>query len=137
MNTGTTREEHRTSELLTLIRIDRAIAGPEAVLKACYWFSRDLTCEINEEDPGQLLVSLKPKAISSMSFEEVRATFLGQVLDFELRERVTAKTKDVRDVLLAKAFAESGVLEDAPQGTFGDDLEESKPDGIFRILSNS
>jgi His-Xaa-Ser system protein HxsD len=136
MNIEAAREEHRTSESLTLLRISPAIAGAESILKACYWFSRDFMCEVKEEDPGNFLVSLRPKTTSLMSCEEVRESFMGHVLDFELRERITVKTKDVRDLLLAKAFAESGVLEDAPQGVFGDELEESKPDGIFKILSN-
>jgi His-Xaa-Ser system protein HxsD len=134
MNTDAAFEEHWESS--TLLRISRSIAGAEAILKACYWFSRDFICEVKEEDPGNFVVSLTPKTISSMSYQEVREDFLRHALDFELRERVNTKTKDIRDVLLAKAFAESGVLEDAPQGIFGDELEESKPDGIFKILSN-
>lgn len=34
------------------------------------------------------------------------------------RRRFTARTEDIRDLLLAKAFSESGVLEDEPKGTF-------------------
>jgi hypothetical protein len=49
---------------------------------------------------------------------------------------VTAKTSEVRDLLLAKAFSESGVLEEEPQGVFGDPIEESKPDGMFKILGS-
>lgn len=136
MKPDATPENDRTSGPSTLITISRAIAGPDAILKACYWFSRDFMCEVKEENPGHFVVSLTPKTISSRSCEEIRENFLGHVLDFELRERVTSKTKDVRDVLLAKAFSESGVLEDAPQGVFGDELEEAKPDGIFKILNN-
>jgi hypothetical protein len=57
-------------------------------------------------------------------------------MDFALREKVEAKTSGIRDLLLAKAFSESGVLEDRPEGVFGDKVEEAKPDGIFKILSN-
>ena len=49
---------------------------------------------------------------------------------------MNAKTASVRDFLLAKAFSESGVLEEKPTGIFGDPLEESRPDGMFKILSN-
>jgi hypothetical protein len=57
-------------------------------------------------------------------------------LDFALRERVEAKTSGIRDLLLAKAFSESGVLEDEPEGVFGDTIEESNPDSMFKILGN-
>jgi His-Xaa-Ser system protein HxsD len=129
------REEHRAFKILTSVRMSRELVSAEAILKACYWFSRDFMCEV-KEDGAHFTVSLKPKTVSAMSSDEVRESFLGHVQDFEVRERVTARTKDVRDLLLAKAFAESGVLEDAPQGVFGDAIEEAKPDGIFKILSN-
>jgi hypothetical protein len=61
---------------------------------------------------------------------------MASAMDFALRERVTAKTSEVRDLLLAKAFSESGVLEEEPQGVFGDPIEESKPDGMFKILGS-
>jgi hypothetical protein len=82
-------------------------------------------------------VRLKPKIPGETSHDEVRQEFMSHAMDFALRERVTAKTSDVRDLLLAKAFSESGVLEERPQGVFGDAIEEAKPEGIFKILSNS
>jgi hypothetical protein len=71
-----------------------------------------------------------------MTLPEAQEQFLANTLDFALRERVTAKTSDVRDLLLTKAFSDSGVLEEQPQGVFGDAVEESKSDGMFKILSN-
>jgi hypothetical protein len=55
-------------------------------------------------------------------------------MDFALREKIEAKTSSIRDLLLAKAFSESGVLEDQPVGVFGDAVEEMKPDSMFKIL---
>jgi len=66
----------------------------------------------------------------------VKDAFTTSAMDFALREKIDAKTSGIRDLLLAKAFSESGVLEDQPAGVFGDAVEESKPDGMFRILSD-
>lgn len=106
----------------------------EALLKTCYWFSRDFTCDM-QQDGDDWLVSLTPKTSSTSSPAEARDSFMSTVFDFALRERVTAKTADVRDLLIAKAFSESGVLEENPQGVFGDPIEEGKSDGMFKILS--
>ena len=122
---------------MALIQIDHALVSIEALLKTCYWFSKDFVCEVVHEGPDRSTVYLKPKAPGDMSHGEVREEFMSHAMDFALRERVTAKTSDVRDLLLAKAFSESGVLEEQPQGVFGDALEEAKPDGMFKILSNS
>jgi His-Xaa-Ser system protein HxsD len=107
----------------------------EALLKTCYWFSRDFVCDIREDGIGHSIVSFKPKS-SEADVRGVRERFLEHAMDFAVRERVAAKTANVRDLLLAKAFSESGILEDEPQGIFGDALEEEKPDGLFKILSN-
>lgn len=110
----------------------------EALLRASYWFSRDCTCEITKKSDEEAEVSLTPKTPqSSERLEEIREAFLASAMDFALRERVDAKTSAVRDLLLAKAFSESGVLEDPPEGVFGDVIEEEKADGMFKILSNS
>jgi len=82
-------------------------------------------------------VRLKPKAGSDHPLDEAQEQFMAAALDFALRERVTVQTLSVRDLLLAKAFSESGVLEEQPLGVFGDAVEEAKPDGMFKILSNS
>jgi His-Xaa-Ser system protein HxsD len=107
----------------------------EALLKTCYWFSRDFKCDVHS-DGDDHIVFLNAKCDVVESLEGMEERFISSALDFSLRECVNAKTASVRDVLLAKAFSESGVLEEKPTGTFGDPLEESRPDGMFKILSN-
>jgi His-Xaa-Ser system protein HxsD len=119
------------------IQVDHALVSVEALLKTCYWFSKDFVCDVVHEGPDRSTVHLKPKAPGDASLDEVREEFMSHAMDFALRERVAAKTSDVRDLLLSKAFSESGVLEEQPQGVFGDAIEEAKSDGMFKILSNS
>ena len=120
-----------------LLRLESASVTQEALLKTCYWFSRDFTCNIRPDTQGATWVTLKSKAVTTLSEDEIRERFVTQVLDFTLREKIASATSGVRDLLLAKAFSESGVLEDAPEGVFGDRIEEAKPQGMFKILSNS
>lgn len=118
-------------------RVSTSLVSVEALLKTCYWFSGAFVCDVANDGNNESIVSLKPRTDSQESPEEVRERFTTQAMDFAVRERVALKTADVRDLLLAKAFSESGVLEDPPQGVFGDPIEEEKPHGMFRILSNS
>jgi His-Xaa-Ser system protein HxsD len=118
-------------------RVSTSLVSTEALLKTCYWFSGSFVCDVSDDGNNESIVSLKPKADSQESPQDVRERFTAQAMDFAVRERVALKTADVRDLLLAKAFSESGVLEEPPQGVFGDPIEEEKPDGMFRILSNS
>lgn len=132
---GEKNEHSAATEQPIIVRFSRDVASVESLLKTCYWFSRDFTCEVTDDGPGYSIVSLRPKT-SGVSLEGVHDDFINQALDFALRERITARTADIRDLLLAKAFSESGVLEDQPKGTFGDTIEEKKPDGMFKILNS-
>jgi His-Xaa-Ser system protein HxsD len=131
-----TNDQAPVSGASTFLKISHDLVSIEALLKTCYWFSKDFVCDITQDGLNGSTIHLKPKPTCSIDLGEAREQFMAQAMDFALRERVTAKTSDVRDLLLAKAFSESGVLEEQPLGVFGDALEETKPDGMFKILSN-
>lgn len=107
---------HEPAQSVT-VSIRRDQVSTEALLKACYWFSRDFVCDVQEDNPELSIVYLRPKNGTHVETEDVRTRFLESAMDFALRERVTKDTSEVRDLLLAKAFSESGVLEDPPQGS--------------------
>ena len=115
------------------VELDGDVVSVAAVLKTTYWYSRDFYCDVFREQ-SRVVVVLRPK--TETPTPNVRHEFISQALDFALRERIESRTSGVRDLLLAKAFSEAGVLEDAPNGVFGDVIEESKPDGMFKILNN-
>jgi His-Xaa-Ser system protein HxsD len=117
--------------------VDSAIVGSDALLKTCYWFSRDFHHEINRLGDHSVQVHLLPKkSATAETIAQAKEDFLNTAIDFELRSRVEAKTSKIRELILAKAFSESGVLEDQPVGVFADSVEEHNPDGLFKILSS-
>jgi His-Xaa-Ser system protein HxsD len=131
------KKQRMEGEEATLVRISLSLVSIEAVLKTCYWFSRDFLCTMQDESTEYATVLLRAKRPLDLSIEVTRDAFVAQTLDFVLRDRVAAQTAGVRDLLLAKAFSEAGVLEDGPTGVFGDAVEEAKPNGLFKILANS
>ena len=119
------------------ILIDPTIVGKDALLKACYWFSRDFSHELNTLVDGRVQVLLTPKSGSAAEvINSCREGFTNLALDFELRSKIESKTAAIRELILAKAFSESGILEDEPEGKFSDSVEEAKPDGLFHILGS-
>jgi His-Xaa-Ser system protein HxsD len=120
---------------VVVIELDCSVFSADAALKTCYWFSKDFAYEVSRTEPGRISISLTPKHASAPS-DNLRAEFVSMATDFTLRERIETQTSPIRELLLAKAFAESGVLEDSPEGVFGDKIEEERPDGLFKILSN-
>jgi His-Xaa-Ser system protein HxsD len=127
----------RPDTLQVVVEINRDIISSEALLKTCHWFSREYICEVHNRNEHTVDVFLTPRSPASASdLALARDAFTTSAMDFSLREKIEAKTSGIRDLLLAKAFSESGVLEDQPEGVFGDKVEEMKPDGMFKILSN-
>lgn len=128
---GTPCAEH------AVVDINPSVISVEALLKTCHWFSRDYFCEIRNKNETATEVVLTPRDCAVvLDCASVKDAFLTSAIDFALREKIEEKTSGIRDILLAKAFSEAGVLEDSPDGVFGDALEEAKPDGMFKILSN-
>jgi His-Xaa-Ser system protein HxsD len=124
--------------LQAVVQINLSVISAEALLKACYWFSRDYVCEVRNRSEQVAEVIMTPRSpVSASDIALAKDAFNTSATDFALREKIEAKTSGLRDLLLAKAFSESGVLEDRPEGLFGDIVEETKPDGMFKILSNS
>jgi len=123
--------------LFAVVEVNLTIISVEALLKTCHWFSRDFVCEIRNRNEHIAEVILTPRSpASAADLASAKDAFNTSAMDFALREKIEAKTSGIRDLLLAKAFSESGVLEDQPEGLFGDKVEEMKPDGMFKILSS-
>src|SRR5579862_2446969 len=94
------------------IELDGTFYSSDSILKTCYWFSRNFTFELKQDD-GRTTVRLQPKD-PTFPTTTVHGDFLAMAADFTLRDRIEARTANIREILLAKAFAESGVLEDSP-----------------------
>ena len=71
-----------------------------------------------------------PKPVSIREF--VRE-FCNTLLDFELRRQIETETAPVRQLILAKAFSASGLLEDDPPGGMADPIESAKPSLLVQL----
>lgn len=127
------------------ISLDKKIYSQPAVLRACYWFGKDLYCHVNQSDEFlEVTVTLRvpsptldqPKV---RKIDEWLPELFDALLDSQLRIEIQAETAGVRELIIAKAFAESGVLEDPPPGTFADPVTRSaaKARDLIRINTKS
>jgi His-Xaa-Ser system protein HxsD len=127
------------------ISLDKKVYSKPAALRACYWFGRDLYCHIDERDEFlEVTVRLR---VSSPTLDQPKVRKIDEwlpeifdaLLDSQLRVEIQAETAGVRELIIAKAFAESGVLEDPPPGTFVDPVTRSdaKAGGLIRINTKS
>lgn len=125
------------------ISLDRNIYSKPAVLRACYWFGKDLYCQVNVKD--ELLEVMVALRVSSPTLDQPKVRKIDEwlpeifdaLLDSQLRVEIQAETAGVRELIIAKAFAESGILEDPPPGTFVDPVTRSDAKAMDLIRINT
>lgn len=132
------------SEFSATIRLDPRIYSREAILRACYWYTSIAYILLPESPDERFVVHItlkqrvptleNPKPIT---IEEFIGEFANSLLDFELRRQVEAETAPVRELIVAKAFSESGVLEDQSPGAIADPVEKNSPSSLLQIMNAS
>ena len=116
----------------------------EAALKTAYWFTRELYIDFPPALTGTSFdIILRPKLSSPTleaprppSLDELASEFRNAMVDAQLRIQVQQETSGIRELLLAKAFAEAGVLESSPPGSFADPVvvgDQHRNDNLVMI----
>ncbi len=116
------------SEASLTLTLDSRQFSREAALKAAYWFTKDLYIDFPPSATEHSFdVVLRPKCSvptldnpAPRTLGELVCEFRNALIDSQLRIQVERETSGVRELLLAKAFAEAGVLESSPTGSFSD-----------------
>lgn len=85
-----------------IVKIDSEIYSKEVVTKVVYWLSRDFTIMQGREGENWMLSLENPNAVD---WDEVKKRLSQLLTDYQMRELITAETKDIRNILYIKAFA--------------------------------
>lgn len=93
----TVESDHRA-----VVVIDANIYSKEVVTKVIYWLSRDFT--IMQSIEGNNL-TLYIESQKDVSWDDVKRRLSQLLADFQMREVITAETKDIKNILYIKAFA--------------------------------
>ena len=101
------------------INVDRSIYDDWVIDKVLYWWSSEyLIARNNSDDLRTQTISLKPKSLSAARdnnkvIEKISSDFI----DYKNRQTISKETSHLRDLLFAKAFANS---DDFVEFTFQD-----------------
>jgi His-Xaa-Ser system protein HxsD len=111
-----------------VLHIDESLYHKTAVLRACYWFTDRCYLFVSRPSPGSLDVEIRAKAgQDAESLEAVAGEFVNALLDYELRRQIDEQTGSIRELLIAKAVAQVGTLDDAPPGSANDPVDDRHP----------
>jgi His-Xaa-Ser system protein HxsD len=135
-------ESQIESESSATVYLDPRIYSKEVILRAAYWYTGVAFIQVPESPDGRLTIRVKLKQSAPtlenpnpVSVDRFVDEFCNALLDFELRRQVEAETAPVRQLILAKALSESGVLEDQPPGEITDPVESATPSSLVQIMT--
>lgn len=102
----------------SILLVDETLYGRGALLRTCYLFTDRCYVFVSRHDPQHLSVRLTAKA-GSTEFEAVAGEFANALLDYQLRQEISRETATVRELIVAKAFAEGNLLDCMSSEPFG------------------
>jgi len=109
----------RNGELIAFA--DRSLFLKETVLKCLYWYGNKFHIHVSTSG-NSYVIQLKPMAdnpISEADLEYYLQKLERDLVDFQLRDIVSQETRNIRDLLVAKAFSD-GEFDEAPPGEVSD-----------------
>jgi len=104
--------------------VDETIYSRIALLKTCYWFTNRCYVFISRHDEQHLAVRLASKP-SGSGLAAIAGEFENALLDHQLRFEIARETATIRELIVAKAFAEGSAIEDPPAGDDRDPVEQA------------
>lgn len=112
-----------TDDTLT-IEVDENLYGRECLLRTAYWFTDRCYLLITRALAGRFLVHIKAKPATlerpvTEHLELIAGEFVNALLEHQLRQDIETQTGAIRELIVAKAFAESG-LDEVPPGEVDD-----------------
>jgi His-Xaa-Ser system protein HxsD len=100
--------------------IDKEIYSMDTIHKCFYWYTGDFEVDINSGDEYRCQVNLIAKATIDYDFDMVIDRVKQNLIDFKLRELVNRETTTIRELIIAKAFANYEMDAEIPNSEISD-----------------
>jgi His-Xaa-Ser system protein HxsD len=110
--------QSRLADSALVFVVDETIYTRGAILRALHWYSDQFTISTSTE-PDATVITMRPKKMNA-DFQQLASEFEGKLLDAQLRIEIREETSRIRELIVAKAFAEGDLLDDAPIGDWRD-----------------
>lgn len=105
-------------EAKIVISIQDSLYSSAVIHKCFYWYSSKFDIDITKKENSFIVnVTNIPTEFDKQSF---LSTIRKNLIDFNTREIINKETKDIRTLLVAKAFANEDDFEEPPMGLLDD-----------------
>lgn len=122
--------EYTFKDNIVSIYLNQNFYSVDAIFKCIYWYGDkyNVMLDTNSDLPNKIQVKFhskdNSKPIKDVDIEKIINDFINKINDFQLRDIITKETKNIRDLLVAKAFS-NGEFDEEPPGEFADFLGQS------------
>jgi His-Xaa-Ser system protein HxsD len=102
--------------------VDISIYSKDSIFKCLYWYSDKFHVNVSHASENILRISVKQISTELLSMQEKEDILIKlerDLIDYNLRDIVTKETKNIRDLLVAKAFS-NGEFDELPPGEISD-----------------
>ncbi len=100
------------SEAALELIIDTSLYTDAVIFKASYWFTDRCYLLLERQDSNHVLVRLTPRDLS-IPLSAIAGEFCNELINRRVQQLVSDETRMIRELIVAQAFAESG-LTDVP-----------------------
>ena len=100
------------------IKIASSLYSSEVIHKCFYWHAGKYSVEISTEAESFIVKLIDPK--QEWDIQSVVSKIKTDLIDFKTREIISNETKNIREMLIAKAFAHNDEFEEQPSGNISD-----------------
>ncbi len=102
-----------------ILNLDSSVYSRDALVKCLYWYADRFEIDMHKDVQGNYGLELKPRPTLNVQEGELEKLLLKlkqDLVDFNLRDLVTKETKNIRELLIAKAFSNFDTKEPLPDG---------------------
>jgi len=112
--------EVKSGEVILLV--DESVYSREVLLRTCYWFTDRCYLFVSRAGSGVFSVRIRAKA-DGKALDTISGDFENALIDQQVRQDIERETARLRELIVAKAFAEGQDLDDPPVGDDRDPVE--------------
>lgn len=87
-----------------LIQVDVSLFDAEVVKQVIYKFADQASFNL-KDNQGILDIEVIPKDPVVFDFNQLKSVILDEIIDQDLRKTISQETNDLRNLIIAKAFA--------------------------------
>lgn len=100
--------ENKIIEGKIVLELDSNVYSREVIFKCLYWYSATFRVNVELVEGLTFEVALRPLPVISMEIDDLE-NYLYRIerdlVDYNLREIVDSETRNIRDLIVAKAFS--------------------------------